>query len=107
MQADDDPDGDDDLPEDDIALLEADVALWLRRAAWVDRSACRGVDVNRFFPHRGEPVDTLKAICRGCPVRADCLDYAMVNVERHGIWGGLSERERRRLRRDACGKAVA
>lgn len=78
-----------------------DIEQWLARPAWMARAACRGMAARDdvFFPPRGEATGPAKAICRGCPVRFDCLDYAMINGERHGIWGGLSERERRRLRR--------
>lgn len=67
---------------------------------WADLANCRGVDPGLFFPERGEPTAEAKAVCAGCVVRADCLDYALVNGEKHGVWGGKSERERRGLRRD-------
>lgn len=66
---------------------------------WADRGACRGTGPAIFFPERGESVAEAKETCRGCPVRQECLDYAMVNGERFGVWGGLSVRERRSLRR--------
>lgn len=65
---------------------------------WIDRAACAGVDPELFFPDRGESTAPAKAVCAGCPVRAECLDHALVNVERFGIWGGTSERERRAIR---------
>jgi WhiB family redox-sensing transcriptional regulator len=52
-----------------------------------------------FFPERGESVKEAKAVCTGCPVRAECLEYALDNQEKFRIWGGLSERGRRQLRR--------
>jgi WhiB family transcriptional regulator, redox-sensing transcriptional regulator len=64
---------------------------------WVGRATCRGVDPDLFFPDRGGDVDRAKAICADCPVRDDCLDYALRWRIRFGIWGGLSERSRRRL----------
>lgn len=67
-------------------------------ASWRDHAACRGVDPDLFFPGRGEATAPAKAVCATCPVRAECLNYAMANGEKFGIWGGLSERERRRLR---------
>jgi WhiB family redox-sensing transcriptional regulator len=73
----------------------------LGRPKWMDRGACRGADQDRFYPERGHSVREAKALCRECEVCAECLDYAMVNVERYGIWGGLSEKQRRKLRRDA------
>lgn len=69
-------------------------------AEWMDRAACVGADPELFFPARGKTDDVAvaKAICRSCPVSTDCLEHALVNGERHGVWGGKSERERRRLR---------
>ena len=69
------------------------------RPAWHQHGACRGADPNLFFPERGESVKEAKAVCERCPVRAECLDYAMENHEVVGIWGGLSARERRQLSR--------
>lgn len=60
---------------------------------------CKGVDPDLFFPERGQPTAEPRRVCRGCVVRSECLEYALVNGEKFGIWGGLSERERRRLRR--------
>jgi WhiB family redox-sensing transcriptional regulator len=58
-----------------------------------------GIDPELFFPARGSSTREAKEVCRGCVVRAECLDYAIARVEKWGIWGGLSERERRRVRR--------
>lgn len=66
---------------------------------WAHDAACKNMDGNVFFPERGVPAETAKAVCRGCPVRLQCLEYALTAKERFGIWGGMSERERRRLRR--------
>lgn len=66
---------------------------------WLAQAKCSGVDPDLFFPGRGVDTKTPKAICAGCPVRAECLDHAMSRNEKHGIWGGTSERERRRMRR--------
>ena len=66
--------------------------------AWQDDAACRGTDPELWFPSRGDSTTQQKAICAGCPVRAQCLEHAIVNVESFGIWGGTSERERRRIR---------
>jgi WhiB family redox-sensing transcriptional regulator len=71
--------------------------------AWMDRANCLGCDPELFFPERGESVVEAKAVCAGCVVRADCLDFALATGEKVGIWGGLSERERRRVRRDRSG----
>jgi WhiB family redox-sensing transcriptional regulator len=71
----------------------------IHRRTWQSRANCLGVDPDFFFPERGASTREAKAVCAGCEVRADCLEYALVNGEKFGIWGGLSERERRRIRR--------
>jgi WhiB family transcriptional regulator, redox-sensing transcriptional regulator len=70
---------------------------------WRSYAACTGVDPDLFFPERGASTREAKEVCRGCVVREDCLEYALTNREKFGIWGGLSERERRRLRRQRHG----
>lgn len=60
-------------------------------------AACAGLDPDLFHPGRGENATPAKTVCRACPVQADCLAWALANHEHHGIWGGRSERERRRL----------
>jgi WhiB family transcriptional regulator, redox-sensing transcriptional regulator len=67
--------------------------------AWQDQANCMGVDPDLFFPERGASTREAKEVCRGCVVREDCLEYALSNSEKFGIWGGLSERERRKIRR--------
>ncbi len=66
---------------------------------WHGRALCAQTDPEAFFPEKGGSTRDAKKICTGCDVRADCLSYALANDERFGIWGGLSERERRRLKR--------
>ena len=66
---------------------------------WQDDANCLGVDPDLFFPERGASTREAKEVCRGCVVRDDCLEFALRNGEKFGIWGGLSERERRRIRR--------
>ncbi len=68
--------------------------------SWQDMANCRGGDADLFFPERGASTRTAKAICRECIVREECLEFAIVNSEKFGIWGGLSERERRKIRRE-------
>ncbi|HBX78026.1 MAG TPA: WhiB family transcriptional regulator [Acidimicrobiaceae bacterium] len=67
--------------------------------SWQNLANCLGVDPDLFFPERGASTKEAKAVCQGCTVREDCLEYALANGEKFGIWGGLSERERRRIRR--------
>ena len=66
---------------------------------WQEFSNCLGVDPDLFFPERGASTREAKEVCRGCIVRNDCLEFALANGEKFGIWGGMSERERRRIRR--------
>jgi WhiB family redox-sensing transcriptional regulator len=66
---------------------------------WQDRALCAQTDPEAFFPEKGGSTREAKRVCRGCDVRAECLEYALENDERFGIWGGLSERERRRIKR--------
>jgi WhiB family redox-sensing transcriptional regulator len=66
---------------------------------WQLYANCLGVDPDLFFPERGASTKEAKSVCKGCVVRDDCLEYALANGEKFGIWGGLSERERRRIRR--------
>ena len=70
-----------------------------RDKSWQDFANCLGVDPDLFFPERGASTREAKEVCRGCVVREDCLEYALANGEKFGIWGGMSERERRRIRR--------
>lgn len=67
--------------------------------SWQTRANCMGVDPELFFPERGASTREAKEVCRGCVVREDCLEFAIANGEKFGIWGGMSERERRRVRR--------
>ncbi|ORV46212.1 WhiB family transcriptional regulator [Mycobacterium conspicuum] len=66
---------------------------------WQDRALCAQTDPEAFFPEKGGSTREAKKICLGCEVRSECLEYALAHDERFGIWGGLSERERRRLKR--------
>ncbi|HEX3778558.1 MAG TPA: WhiB family transcriptional regulator [Pseudonocardiaceae bacterium] len=66
---------------------------------WQDRALCAQTDPEEFFPEKGGSTREAKRICQGCDVRADCLAYALTHDERFGIWGGLSERQRRNLKR--------
>ena len=67
-------------------------------ARWRELAACRGTELEVFFPGRGESAGPARQVCAACPVRQPCLDYAITNRISHGIWGGLTERERRALR---------
>ena len=67
--------------------------------SWTDEANCKGQDADLFFPERGASTRKAKAVCRACIVQVDCLEYAVENSEKFGIWGGLSERERRKVKR--------
>ena len=71
--------------------------------AWMQAGACRSLDPAErdrvFFPPGGASQAEAKALCATCPVLLRCRDYALTNGERYGIWGGLSERQRCRIRR--------
>jgi WhiB family redox-sensing transcriptional regulator len=69
--------------------------------SWQDQALCAQTDPEAFFPEKGGSTREAKRICVGCEVKQECLEYALMQDERFGIWGGLSERERRRLKRKA------
>jgi WhiB family redox-sensing transcriptional regulator len=86
--------------EDDPAEVLAWIASLLERPAWHRWAACRGKGNKVFFPGRGDESASAKAICSGCPVQAECAEAGL--SERHGIWAGMSERQRRAARRTAA-----
>lgn len=79
--------------------LERLEKLYARTEAWRSQANCRG-KTKLFYPKVGgtRQAQAAQAICRGCAVREQCLDYALENREMFGVWGGLTEPERRRLR---------
>jgi len=79
--------GDDRVADDDGLL------------GWQERALCAQTDPEAFFPEKGGSTREAKKVCQQCDVRGECLDYALAHDERFGIWGGLSERERRKLKR--------
>lgn len=64
---------------------------------WMKSAACAQTDPDAFFPEKGQNAGDAKMVCSRCEVRAECLELALATAEPHGIWGGLSERERRLL----------
>ena len=68
---------------------------------WQERALCAQTDPEAFFPEKGGSTREAKRVCLSCEVRVECLEYALENDERFGIWGGLSERERRRVKKRA------
>ncbi len=81
------------VPDIPVPMLTPEDELWQEKAL------CAQTDPEAFFPEKGGSTREAKRICMGCEVRDACLEYALANDERFGIWGGLSERERRRLKR--------
>ena len=77
-----------------IVFQPADIA----ELEWQDKALCAEVDPEMFYPEKGGSTREAKAVCRSCEVRAECLEYALDHAEAFGIWGGMSERERRRLK---------
>lgn len=67
---------------------------------WRDEALCAQVDTDLFFPDDGGPIRAPKRICAACPVRRECLEYALANNITEGIWGGTTRDERRALK---CG----
>jgi WhiB family redox-sensing transcriptional regulator len=65
--------------------------------SWRQKAACRGLDPEIFYPASEDDAEPAKAVCSSCPVRMPCLEYALNNREHDGIWGGASEKERRRI----------
>ena len=75
--------------------------------SWRQDALCAETDPEAFFPEKGGSTREAKRVCMGCTVRAECLEAALANDERFGIWGGLSERERRRVRLQRSGRLSA
>ncbi|MGP3999782.1 WhiB family transcriptional regulator [Streptomyces sp. 8N706] len=70
-----------------------------REPSWRERALCAQTGPDFFFPEAGGSTREAKQVCLACEERVPCLEYALANDERFGVWGGLSENERRRLRR--------
>ena len=68
---------------------------------WRDEGLCAQTDPEAFYPDKGQSPKQAKKVCASCPVQALCLAYALTHDERFGVWGGLSERERRALKKTA------
>jgi WhiB family redox-sensing transcriptional regulator len=85
-----------DIQDDHTEFLEVPIT---EERPWMVFAACRDADPAVFFPTTRDAVDEALAICATCPVRSDCLDYAVDARERFGVWGGTTEKQRRRLLR--------
>lgn len=71
----------------------------LTNQTWRQLAACRGVEPEIFYPVSDEEAEVAKAVCGQCSVRQPCLEYALATRERDGVWGGNTEKERRRILR--------
>lgn len=65
--------------------------------SWRTRGACLGLDARIFYPETEEEAGPAKEICEECPVKTACLEYALAHREKDGVWGGCTERDRRRI----------
>jgi WhiB family redox-sensing transcriptional regulator len=87
-------------PEQELGEL-SDLFDVAEEQEWQERALCAQTDPEAFFPEKGGSTREAKRICQGCEVKDECLEYALAHDERFGIWGGLSERERRKLKKRA------
>jgi WhiB family transcriptional regulator, redox-sensing transcriptional regulator len=87
------------LPSFDLDVLPEDPSP---PDVWQERSACFGIDPDVFFPISEEEAGPALAFCSACTIREECLSWALKNGERYGVWGGLTEQERRRLSRQVA-----
>ena len=85
----------------ELLLIASSDAVEETVLSWQDRALCAQTDPEAFFPEKGGSTREAKKVCLTCEVRDDCLESALMNDERFGIWGGLSERERRKLKKRA------
>jgi WhiB family redox-sensing transcriptional regulator len=92
------------MPDDPAAIDTTpdecpDVSILGQRPAWQRRAACRGKGCDLWFAAGGDALDAARSVCEPCPVRRECLSYALSDPGLVGIWAGTDERERRRMRR--------
>ncbi len=78
-----------------------------KRESWMADAICAQTDPEEFFPDKGGSTAAAKRTCLGCSARAECLQYAIENNERWGVWGGKSERERSKLMKTAAAQVAA
>lgn len=74
-----------------------DSSVSLQDIEWRKAGACRGLDASIFYPEEDDDAEPAKGVCAGCGVRVACLEYALTSREKAGVWGGATERERRRI----------
>lgn len=96
----------DNLDEQTWAEIFGSIGLPETALEWQEDALCAQTDPEAFFPEKGGSTRDAKKVCAECPVAQQCLDYALDNDERFGIWGGMSERERRKIARERRGEDV-
>ncbi len=92
-----------------MSILASSLALGAADYAWRDQALCRDTDPELFFPVGTTgtalvQIDRARQVCGECPVRIECLDFALDTNQDSGVWGGLSEEERRVIRRQRSGR---
>jgi WhiB family transcriptional regulator, redox-sensing transcriptional regulator len=92
-----------------VTILASSLALANADYTWRSRAICRDTDPDLFFPigTTGQAlvqIDRAKEVCGMCPVKSDCLEYALETNQDSGIWGGLDEEQRRNIRRQAAAR---
>lgn len=83
-------------------MIHAAPDLTGEREPWMDSALCAETNPDAFFPEKGGSTKDAKRICGGCDVREACLEYALRTEQAHGVWGGVSARDRARMRKDAA-----
>ncbi|NBV73648.1 MAG: WhiB family transcriptional regulator [Actinobacteria bacterium] len=78
---------------------QGDFTLAKHELEWRMLGACRGLDASLFYPDEDDTAEEAKSVCEDCSVRVACLEHALANREKVGVWGGATERERRRMLR--------
>lgn len=87
-------------PRSRVARNRVAAGIFADNPDWMDSGDCASTDPELFFPEKGGTVRQPKRVCAGCPVKDECLEYALDNGETHGIWGGYTAMERRPMRRE-------
>lgn len=96
-----------DLVDQSEPIVPGEYELIAQREEWMQHGACRGVATTLFFPERGVDASEAKKVCATCPVKDECLDYALRTCQKIGIWGGTSEFERRAMRKEVRSERAA
>lgn len=73
------------------------IGVTVQEAKWFDLGACRGLDAAIFYPDEDDDAAVAKSVCETCHVRSECLEHALSVREKAGVWGGATERDRRRI----------